>query len=173
MAPLENKQVRIVCLTLNSFADLIKDVPTFRLIDLPPELWSRICRLAAKSEDLARVNLTTKTRYHMYMKAIQSPVAPKSITLVCKAIREETLPVSYTTHFVFRDPYSAHSGRLLRAWLRSVEPRHCRTLSQHLKTESGLSEVVDHIRATLIDIACETIRLLLSGMKVDSSACTA
>ena len=67
----------------------------FRLLDLPPELWSRICRLAAAYED-PRVLDGNLMRFDFARR-----VAQPAITKVCGAIRDESLPAFYASPFLY------------------------------------------------------------------------
>ncbi|KAK4891950.1 hypothetical protein LTR27_009475 [Elasticomyces elasticus] len=70
-------------------------VTPFRLLSLPPELWSRICRLAVTRENQIWFSEAMSCRY------MERIVKQPAITLVCKTIREETIDLFYANSFVF------------------------------------------------------------------------
>ncbi|KAK3722199.1 hypothetical protein LTR37_002632 [Vermiconidia calcicola] len=76
------------------------DLESFRLLDLPPELWIKIVKLAVALEDDEKCLIlrgATKAR-------IANHVAQPAISRVCKVIRLETIPHFYQSHrFCFDD----------------------------------------------------------------------
>ncbi|KAF2773401.1 hypothetical protein EJ03DRAFT_131248 [Teratosphaeria nubilosa] len=88
----------------------------FRLLDLPPELWSNICKLAVLSEDTIVFELAKPRSQN------QIAVGQPSITQVCRLLRAEALPLFYALN-VFRvqdeDDGTEASSRL-QCWLRGI-----------------------------------------------------
>ncbi|KAK5744748.1 hypothetical protein LTR17_001824 [Elasticomyces elasticus] len=82
----------------------------FRLLDLPDEIWARITRYAATSDQ----TLTLQP---------YSPSQPP-IARVCRLLREEALPTFYSSTIYYYDCYSWRDHHLLH-WLRSV-PSWCK-----------------------------------------------
>ncbi|KAK5677489.1 hypothetical protein LTS10_010061 [Elasticomyces elasticus] len=96
----------------------------FRLLDLPDELWSRICRLAiAQAEPIFLPE-------SFWRKGFKEAVRPPPITSVCKIVREELLDEFYsTTSFQFQicanvncAGHQRHADNL-QGWFRSVKKR--------------------------------------------------
>ncbi|KAK4891949.1 hypothetical protein LTR27_009474 [Elasticomyces elasticus] len=85
---------------------------TFRLLSLPPELWSRICRLAVTCDQ------PTVIEAHMSSTKAQDTVQQPPITRTCKVIREETIDVFYANSFVYEDDYSREDN--LWDWLERI-----------------------------------------------------
>lgn len=76
---------------------LIQDTP-FRLFDLPPELWSRICRLAVGVRDIEIRCSGRDNEQHPWehecaitFDTLKALCIQPSITRVCKFVRAETL----------------------------------------------------------------------------------
>ncbi|KAK3644655.1 hypothetical protein LTR56_009593 [Elasticomyces elasticus] len=94
-------------------SDMVATTDTsFRLLSLPPELWSRICRLAVTRQDPI---LFTEA---MSPREVETLVKQPAITLVCKTIREETIDLFYANSFVFRD--RRETEHKLWTWLRAL-----------------------------------------------------
>ncbi|KAK3661617.1 hypothetical protein LTR56_000105 [Elasticomyces elasticus] len=96
----------------------------FRLLDLPDELWSRICRLAiAQAEPIFLPESFWPEEY-------KEAVCPPPITRVCKIVREEVLDEFYSnTAFHFQICanvdcawHQRHADNL-QGWLRGVKKR--------------------------------------------------
>ncbi|KAK5686342.1 hypothetical protein LTS10_002459 [Elasticomyces elasticus] len=85
---------------------------TFSLLSLPPELWSRICRLAVSRDQ------PTKTDGCMSEPTAANLVQQPAITQTCKAIREETIDVFYTSRFVYEDNSAIEDN--LWIWLQRI-----------------------------------------------------
>ncbi|KAK3724861.1 hypothetical protein LTR37_000909 [Vermiconidia calcicola] len=80
---------------------------TFRLLDLPPELWSQVVKMAVERENYM---FSSKDR-----KQVQQP----GITKACKLLRTETLAHSYSHNsFTFRDNNAELAA--LVAWLKAI-----------------------------------------------------
>lgn len=89
-----------------------KDKP-FRLLDLPPELWSRICRLAVLDGAPSRIlHLRGYVRRDDLKRQLQAP----AITTVCHAIRTETLPL-VRTEYIACDVRDVQCGCNIREWV--------------------------------------------------------
>lgn len=84
----------------------------FRLLDLPPELWSRICSEVIMSESPTELDDSLK-RYQFEEK-----VAQPAITRVCKIVREEALPMFYSSSFVYVD--CGNGAQWLFRWLKKM-----------------------------------------------------
>ena len=83
----------------------------FRLMDLPAELWSRICRLSVVRDE--------PTCLYPYLRGreFEDRVRQPGITRVCKVIRAETLGVHYANAFVYKDVWKS---AMLVDWLRQT-----------------------------------------------------
>ncbi|KAK5691494.1 hypothetical protein LTR97_011487 [Elasticomyces elasticus] len=85
----------------------------FRLLDLPDEIWSRICRLAVSDGDT--ILLKDYTPPKVFAQAVSQP----PITRVCRVIREETLGQYYLKarikFITFRN------ADILLEWLRALQ----------------------------------------------------
>ncbi|KAK5686343.1 hypothetical protein LTS10_002460 [Elasticomyces elasticus] len=94
-------------------SDMVTTTDTpFRLLSLPPELWSRICRLAVTCQE--PIVFSEATPRHQVKHTLKQP----AITLVCKTIREETIDHFYANSFVFRDTMEAEHK--LWTWLHAL-----------------------------------------------------
>ncbi|GAB1731420.1 hypothetical protein NU195Hw_g1130t1 [Hortaea werneckii] len=89
----------------------------FRLLDLPPELWTRICTLAI----LDPADITIKQA--AYPKLVCLQTLQPSITRTCRALRSECLPLFYKlVNFIILDEYADVEG--IVKWLRSLGKRN-------------------------------------------------
>ncbi|KAK5695745.1 hypothetical protein LTR17_024429 [Elasticomyces elasticus] len=84
----------------------------FRLLSLPPELWSRTCRLAVTRQDPMQFS------EDMSCREVKNIVKQPAITLVCKIIREEIIDDFYGNLFVFKDHLQTEN--LFWSWLRAL-----------------------------------------------------
>ncbi|KAI6798132.1 hypothetical protein KC363_g717 [Hortaea werneckii] len=85
----------------------------FRLLDLPPELWARICTLAI----LDPADITIQHAYHPNLVCSQTLQPP--LTRTCRVLRGECVPLFYKlVNFIILDEYVDVDGNL--KWLRSL-----------------------------------------------------
>ncbi|KAK5740212.1 hypothetical protein LTR17_004713 [Elasticomyces elasticus] len=84
----------------------------FHLLSLPPELWSRICRLAVTRQNPILFSEA------MSPQEVETLVKQPAITLVCKTIREETIDLFYANSFVFVD--TEKPERKFWIWLHAL-----------------------------------------------------
>ncbi|KAI7209592.1 hypothetical protein KC333_g8651 [Hortaea werneckii] len=85
----------------------------FRLLELPPELWTRICTLAI----LDPADITIKQAAYPKLVCLQTLQPP--ITRICRALRSECLPLFYKlVNFIILDEYADVEG--IVKWLRSL-----------------------------------------------------
>lgn len=97
----------------------------FRLLDLPSELWVRICRLAVESESAFNVSCAISRRW------AQQILRQPAILRTCKIVRREVLPHFYASNtFLFQEapwPSPIH----ITAWITAIGSanysmiRHC------------------------------------------------
>jgi len=73
----------------------------FRLLDLPPELWSRVCEFAVVSDEPIEIRLRHDHRFSG--PGLQWP----NITRVCKVLRREALRLYYQ-----RNTFELHRSRM-------------------------------------------------------------
>lgn len=86
----------------------------FRLLDLPPELWARIVKLAVTSNDFIKMEGTWVNRFE-----VQTAVKQPAITRTCKALRAEALPAFYKHNTVVI--YGSDRGSTaFRDWLQAI-----------------------------------------------------
>ena len=96
---------------------------TFRLLDLPPELWSRICKLVVIRD--CTFFLKNPGSVHVTCESTQQP----PITRTCWSLRNEALPTFYRRNvFVIVDRDSELLG--LHKWLRGLGSDKRRLLTQ-------------------------------------------
>ncbi|KAK3641767.1 hypothetical protein LTR56_011094 [Elasticomyces elasticus] len=94
-------------------SDMVATTNTpFRLLSLPPELWSRICRLAVTRQD--RMEFSEA----MSCGVVENIVKQPAITRVCKTIREETIDLFYANSFIFLDTSDTENN--FWSWLRAL-----------------------------------------------------
>ncbi|KAK3713503.1 hypothetical protein LTR37_008461 [Vermiconidia calcicola] len=111
---------------------------TFPLLDLPPELWSRIVRLAVKRED----RMLEPRDLLRLSEQVQQP----AVTRVCKLLRRETLAHFYSRNsFTFKD-----DGPILwalAAWLEAIGTGN-RTRIKNLSIVSNYGGVEDELEGS-------------------------
>lgn len=78
----------------------MSQVAIFCLLDLPPEIWSRICRLIVTYDKPIQIN------EGMSRVSVCERVAQPPITRVSKLLRNETLPIFYGNQFIYSDHYA-------------------------------------------------------------------
>ncbi|KAK5699702.1 hypothetical protein LTR97_005833 [Elasticomyces elasticus] len=94
-------------------SDMVVTTETpFHLLSLPPELWSRICRLGVTRQNSIEFSEAMSPR------EVETLVKQPAITLVCKTIREETIDLFYANSFVFEDTTSTEHNFWM--WLRAL-----------------------------------------------------
>lgn len=99
-----------------------EQVQIFRLLDLPPELWLRICQIAITLPN--PIILSTSQPSALYQEKLRQP----PLTSVNRALRRELLPHFYgTTTFIFEDKHCQYDG--LNAWLHAIGPENYRHLA--------------------------------------------
>ncbi|KAI7156709.1 hypothetical protein KC349_g6084 [Hortaea werneckii] len=85
----------------------------FRLLDLPPELWTRICTLVI----LDHADIIIK--YAAYPDLVCSQTLQPPLIRTCRVLRGECLPLFYNlVNFIILDEYADVEGVL--KWLRSL-----------------------------------------------------
>jgi hypothetical protein len=108
----------------------------FRLLNLPPELWSRICYFATVSPDAIILSPYGSSK----QRAVQPP-----LTRVCKVLRVEALRLFYSENtFVVRDtPYTDDSTLLFWSWqvaIRQANRQAIRNLFLQITKQTYISE---------------------------------
>jgi len=99
-----------------------QDKQIFRLLDLPLELWLRICQVAIVQP--TPVTLSTSQPSATFRERLRQP----PLTSLNRAVRRELLPYFYsTTTFIFEDKHCQYDG--LNAWLRAIGPSNYRHLA--------------------------------------------
>lgn len=89
----------------------------FRLLDLPPEIWSHIVKLAVEGADYDIGNSEKLTIFNR-RRRLRGTTQP-GITRTCRAIRHETIPHFYTSNsFTFYD--NPETVRAMFAWLKVI-----------------------------------------------------
>ncbi|TKA31793.1 hypothetical protein B0A50_01872 [Salinomyces thailandicus] len=96
----------------------------FRLLDLPPELWTRICQL-----DITRPPSTVITKAAHANTVCRQTTQPP-LTRTSRLLRSETLPIFYNLHtFVIVDNYADVDDGVVK-WLDSIGKRNRRCLKR-------------------------------------------
>ncbi|GAB1743694.1 hypothetical protein NU219Hw_g618t1 [Hortaea werneckii] len=92
-------------------------IKPFRLLELPPELWTRICTLAITDP----ADITIKQAAYPKLVCLQTLQPP--IARTCRALRSECLPLFYKlVNFFILDEYADVEG--IVKWLRSLGKRN-------------------------------------------------
>ncbi|KAK5683108.1 hypothetical protein LTS10_004639 [Elasticomyces elasticus] len=86
----------------------------FRLLDLPPEVWAKICRFAVLS--------TTPVIINGQHGLVKDKITQPPLTRVCRIIREETTAIFDSNYFVFDDT-NDHGDRFLFSSFRILARR--------------------------------------------------
>lgn len=96
----------------------------FRLLDLPPEIWIRICEFAVTRSSAI---IPTKARRKYEQQGI---VRQPPITQVCRLIRHESLPLFYRKN----DFVAFHRGpnACVRYWLQALPRPNLKAMGQLL-----------------------------------------
>lgn len=135
----------------------LQDASSFPLLDLPAELWSRICKLAVIPDHDLEVQsygfgLKRKILAAHAHRTLQQP----SITRVNRAVRSEVLPFFYQsatftltglTSRGFYKPWLLAMGKQNRASLRNLYVQHSglptgQQVTDYLGIEGGVAEFV-------------------------------
>lgn len=117
---------------LNNFQDLAPDfeyvfrdrheLGCFRLFDLPPELWIKICEFAVLPPTPLDITRAKQSKHQREL------VKQPAITRVCKLLRQEALPLFYRNNKfeVF------HWGRVacVRYWLKAIGSTNLKSMGQ-------------------------------------------
>lgn len=107
----------------NQSSDKQADPKHFRLLELPPELWSRICRFAILDQPMVIIKGAA------YPADVTQQVRQPSLTRVCRLLRKETLPVFYASvAFVILDSWADVEGVI--EWLDRIGANNRRSLKQ-------------------------------------------
>lgn len=118
----------------NMTADCAQE--TFRLLDLPPEIWSRICEFAVT--DAAPIVL----EYAFDDLGFCDAVAQPTITGVCRALRTEGLKLFYGGNaFIVKDNTTVVP--ILSRWLRAIGEHNRQSLAD-LRIISDYSDVQEY-----------------------------
>ncbi|KAK4957165.1 hypothetical protein LTR10_005123 [Elasticomyces elasticus] len=119
-----------------------QDHDIFPLFKLPPEIWIKICRLAATSDPI-------KLNEKLEPQEFKALVAQPAITQTCWAVRAETLDTFYASSFVYADYAECENeaDRLCR-WLSQVYVKQKRVLAG-LVIESVHDDVLAYHRPFL------------------------
>ena len=99
------------------------------LLDLPPEIWSRICKLAVTNTDPYWLNSKAVGR-----RAFVQP----SITCTCHTTREECLPHFYKVN-LFLAYFGGHQQDLASSWLGAIGKKN-RSSLQRLYVHQNAAE---------------------------------
>lgn len=99
------------------------------LLDLPPELWSRICKLAVEREGALRAFAVIRKRHNpktpeeaaraLNCRESEFVVRQPALLFTCRAIREECLPHYYASN-TFYTVGSKMSPEYIERWLNSI-----------------------------------------------------
>jgi len=127
------------------FEKVFKTAP-FRLLDLPPELWLRICELAVV-KDHSKV---IRVDYYTTKKSSAAIVQQPAITRTCRLLRQEALPLYYKLNtFAFGEFMACERRRwttsFLVAWCAAIGKQKVRVMCTwcpecHSDHDAALSE---------------------------------
>ncbi|EMD00060.1 hypothetical protein BAUCODRAFT_21723 [Baudoinia panamericana UAMH 10762] len=90
-----------------------QSLTSFRLFDLPPELWLRICEVAVISP--VPVNVTRVPFQQQQAQRVQQP----AITRTCRLLRQEALPMFYKNN-TFEAWHFCQPWTCPRQWLLAI-----------------------------------------------------
>lgn len=97
------------------------ELKPFRLFDLPPELWIKVCEFAVTRS--APLDITRAKQIEHQKEIVRQP----PITRVCRLLRQEALPLFYRNAFEIY-----HWGRVActRYWLLAIGDKNLRSMGQ-------------------------------------------
>ena len=116
-------------------ADYTQTQP-FRLLDLPPELWVRIGKLAVPAETIVLPDSVSQ-------KHICNRVKQPAITRVCKTLRHELLALYYQQNVFVMIEDHGYSFAPER-WLEAIGTEHRRRIGCLLRT-SDCQDIVEWV----------------------------
>ncbi|KAK5126969.1 hypothetical protein LTR85_008327 [Meristemomyces frigidus] len=99
-----------------------KEATPFRLLDLPPEVWIRICSFAVTN---ARPILLHEKYFKVHVEHL---TRQPNITRVSKQLRAETLPLFYSNNFFVLHLFG-HMVPIWHRWLHAIGRRNRRHLT--------------------------------------------
>ena len=112
----------------------------FRLLDLPDELWLKICKMAVTYDEILCVNYRPKTiSGNEVPTGIFFPGQP-SVTRVSRSLRAETLDYFYSDNVFHGTNWPSRSGLCALHWALKVAPANLKSL-RHFYVSSSLSHV--------------------------------
>lgn len=96
---------------------------TTSLLDLPPEIWSKICKLVVERDrpiNVYRFLFSTPSQLGVAKRS--NVITQPRITKVCRAIRHECLPHYYKVNafYSWHPSGSVRSAQLLEKWLTAI-----------------------------------------------------
>lgn len=110
----------------------------FRLLDLPPELWIRICRFAVVEGTIRIVKVDLRG-------SLARHVAQPALALTCKLLREETLKLFYAENEFRIIDRGATIGSGMKCWYCAI----CTTwwpMIKNLTLDSNRPDILRHLR---------------------------
>ncbi|KAK0322830.1 hypothetical protein LTR82_006287 [Friedmanniomyces endolithicus] len=122
----------------------------FRLLDLPPELWSQICALALASDHPSTLYLHEDS----HARTLQSLTQQPPLLRTCTALRPESVQLWYA-NTVFLLIEANKSSPNWRLWLESLT-LHSRRYMRKIFITSTHQDLVTHVRKNdLLPRGCE------------------
>ena len=132
---------------------LVQDVKPLGLLDLPPEIWSHICKLAVLYEEPIMImavkgpyrrslggRFCSLTELCQQRKMLTQPGIPR----VCRAVREECLSTYYSSNFFYGDNYRIDAAT--KEWLNVIGSKSRIGLRQFICKNSGPAFVLQSFR---------------------------
>lgn len=109
---------------ISDYAILLRS--PFRLFDLPPELWLRICAMAVIQAKPLQIGKEA------YLRDSMAIVKQPAITRTCRLIRDETLPIFYSSNtFEMFHGYDVPCPRKFIVAIGDANRRRMKTLLMH------------------------------------------
>jgi hypothetical protein len=112
------------------------------LLDLPPELWGRICHLAiVSSEPIDLIPLKDNDKGdegpNRFLVIDQKVAEQPPLTHTCRTIRSECLPLFYKHNtFVAMSKYRTKSRKSITNWLHAIGPKSRQAIEGQLFVQS-------------------------------------
>ena len=98
---------------------------TTSLLDLPPEIWSKIGKLVIDDCKLL-ISRDFLTCFYDACRRTMPPPQQPAVTRAIVALRGKLLPYYYTTKVAI---YAQLHDKAIASWLRSLDPDHRRSIS--------------------------------------------
>lgn len=145
-----------LCENMDTGAINVTHGRTTSLLDLPPEIWSRICKLVIHCDKPVNLDLPSYP-VHPSLAIRRTPAKQPPITRICRVIREDCLPHYYrATIFYFCDAFDRTDS--VSKWLVGIGKAN-RAALRMVFFLSGTGHIYQFRRESLLDLLDDKARV--------------